>query len=123
MANAASSANTCNASAGASATAEIQRIGPEVVAEKDDAKAQSFDYSAAAELFSVGGRKAGRREVGYRRFTRAAEAIRFAVEQMPPAQLLGTYLEVDEKRFDSGAIRRLYARREYPLVRSAATVR
>jgi len=119
MANAASSANTCNASVGAAATAEIQRIGPDEVAEKEDAKAQLFDYRAAAELFSVGGRKAGRRAVGYRRFTRAAEAIRFAVEQMSPAQLLGTYLEVDEKRFDAGAIRRLYARKEYPLARSA----
>ena len=81
---------------------------------------KSFDYDTAAELFEVQGRISGRRSCGYRRFDRAADAIRFAVEDLPPKQLAGAYLEVDEARFDSNAIRRLYDSAEFPLARRAA---
>jgi hypothetical protein len=80
-----------------------------------------FDYSAGAELFAARGRKPGRQPMGYRRFVRAAEAIRFAIEELPPNLLVGAYLEVDEMRFDSGGIRRLYDSADYPFVRQAAT--
>ena len=86
----------------------------------DKAGADLFDYRAEAELFSAQSRKAGRRPMGYRRFTRAAEAIRFAIEDMPSDLLISTYLEVDEVRFDFGAIRRLYESVDYPLARRAA---
>ena len=43
--------------------------------------------------------------VTYRRFDTAAEALRFAVEEMPSAALLGAYLEVDEARFGVQEIR------------------
>ncbi len=86
-------------------------VGPDVV---------GFDYSAEAELFPSRNRKSRRQPTGYRRFTRAADAIRFAIEELPPEFLPGAYLEVDEERYDNGGIRRLYESMEYPLIRSAA---
>jgi hypothetical protein len=82
--------------------------------------AELFDYSTAAELYSNKGRKFRRQPLGYRRFARAADAIRFAIEEMPADLLHSACLEVDEVRFDSRAIRRLYDSTEYPLARAAA---
>jgi len=79
-----------------------------------------FDYAAAAELFPARGRAFSRQSSGYRRFERAAEAIRFAIEELPAKRLLGAFLQVDEARFDSHGIRRLYDSADYPLARRAA---
>ena len=65
-------------------------------------------------------KRSGRRPIGYRRFGHAADAIRFAIEELAPEFLLGAYLEVDEERYDSEGIRRLYESVNYPLVRDAA---
>jgi hypothetical protein len=76
----------------------------------------TFDYKLPAELFPSRSKK-GNRPSGYRRFATAAEALRFAIEEMPQDFLLGAIMEVDEERFDSEAIRRLYESDDYPLVR------
>jgi hypothetical protein len=79
--------------------------------------AESFNYQAPAELFSSKNIRVKSRVVKYIRFQHAAEAIRFAIERLPADILLGTYLEVDEKRYDSRGIRSLYGRPGYPLRR------
>jgi hypothetical protein len=91
---------------------------------RDQAREQNqnltgFDYGAPAELFPSRGNK-GRGRVVYKRFDTAAEAIRFAVEDVPPAALLGAYLEVDEARFGLQEIHSLYENAAYPLKRREA---
>ena len=51
----------------------------------------SFDYTAPAELFPTRSRK-GNRPIGYRR-SKAADAIRFAIEELSPDLLIGAHLD------------------------------
>jgi hypothetical protein len=60
-----------------------------------------------------------RNAMTYRRFATGAEAIRFAVEELPPAGLAASVLEIDATRFEAGAIRDLYESVAYPLARRA----
>ena len=81
------------------------------------ADAELFDYSMEAELFSAKGGNFRRQPLGYKRFARAADAICFAMEELPPHCLVGTYLQVNEERYQAKEIRRLYESGEYPLPR------
>lgn len=76
-----------------------------------------FNYSEPAELFGGTpwvGRRAG---IKYRRFETAAEAIRFAVEELSGPSGRSCVLEVNESRFNHEQIRRLYESRGYPFPR------
>jgi hypothetical protein len=75
-----------------------------------------FDYRAPAELFPSRGKK-GCGRITYKRFDTAAEAIRFSIEDVPPAALLGAYLELDEARFGVEEMRILYTDAAFPLKR------
>src|SRR5688572_25930801 len=80
----------------------------------------AFDYGCAAELFPTRSRKPRRNPFGYKRFDTAAAAIRFAIEELPSDLLAGAYLQVEEERFGSEGIRRLYDSAQYPLKRRTA---
>jgi hypothetical protein len=87
-----------------------------------------FDYSTEAELSPIAsemgllpaGRRRTRQPVGFGRFARAADAIRFAIEELPPELLLAAQLKVAEESFNGDGIRRLYESTEYPLSRRIA---
>ena len=76
----------------------------------------SFDYSAPAELFLAKSIKGSRTK--YRRFATAAEAIRYAVEDLRTPRAFGAWLEVGDERFNSVEIQRLYEDGRYPLRKS-----
>lgn len=78
-----------------------------------------FDYKAPAELFPSRNRKVASK-VKYRRFTSAADAIRYAIEELPASLLVGACIEIDERRLDHREIRALYDSDHYPLKRKAA---
>ena len=73
----------------------------------------SFDDSAPAELFPSKPAKGCRTK--YRRFATAAEALRFAVEDLRVPKAFGAWLEVGDERFSSNEIQRLYEAADYPL--------
>jgi hypothetical protein len=77
-----------------------------------------FDFSAPAELFPSRNRKIANK-VKYRRFDHAADAILFAVEELPEPLLLGAYIEIDEGRIGHKDIRALYDSESFPLKKAA----
>ncbi len=78
-----------------------------------------FDYDIPAELFMAKRKGGSRQPLGYRRFSTAAEAIRFAIEEFPAVRTLGAWMQVGDERFDSDDIQRLYDSEGYPLRRRA----
>jgi hypothetical protein len=72
-----------------------------------------FDLNAPAELFPSRNRKIANK-VKYRRFDRAADAIRFAIEELPEALLLGAYIEINEERLGHKDIRAMYDSANFP---------
>jgi hypothetical protein len=76
-----------------------------------------FDYAAPAEIYACRSRGSSPRPVTYRRFDSGAEAIRYAIEELPSEVLFGTVLEANDERFDAANIRKLYDSEAYPLQR------
>ena len=79
---------------------------------------KKFDFAAPAELFPSRNRKIASK-LRYRRFDTAADAIRFAVEELPEPLLLGAYIEINEARLGHKDIRALYESEAYPLKKAA----
>jgi hypothetical protein len=77
----------------------------------------AFDYSLEAALFFAKGSKFRDHALEYRLFVRAAEAIRFAIEDLPSNILRGCSLEVGEDRYVGDAILGLYESVDFPLPR------
>ena len=74
----------------------------------------TFNYDASAELFMPKRKRGVRQPLSYRRFATAAEAIRFAIEELPAVTTLGPWMQVGDDRFSSDEIRRLYDSSSYP---------
>jgi hypothetical protein len=78
----------------------------------------SFDYNVPGR--TVSGEPAKGSRTKYRRFATAAEALRYAVEDLRIPKAFGAWLEVGDERFDSSEIQRLYEADDYPLRKSTA---
>ena len=78
----------------------------------------TFNYEASAELFAARGRSG----IRYQRFDQAAEAIRYAIEKLPPKVLAGSSIEVKDQRYNAAQIRALYESEHYPLSRNKPSV-
>src|SRR5258708_24529031 len=76
-----------------------------------------FRLKTAPELVPGAIRKKKRAGFADRRFGTAAEAVRFAIEELPADSLNGAYLQVEEARFDQSGIRTLYESEAFPLTR------
>jgi hypothetical protein len=77
------------------------------------------DYCMEASLFYAKSANSKQKALVFRRFARAAEAIRFAVEDLAPKLLQGCSLEVDEAHYFGQEIRPLYDDSAFPLRRHA----
>lgn len=78
----------------------------------------AFKYTSPGELFYPRASNFHKRPgMSYRRFATAAEALRFAIEGMPPPILQGCYIEVEGERYHSGQMREFYDSTDYPLAR------
>jgi len=80
---------------------------------------EAFDgnFHAEAELFAVQ-RHGRKRSLFDQRFDSAAEAMRFAIEEMPEGAS-NIVLETSSARLDAGHIARIYGSDTFPLRRKA----
>ncbi len=79
-------------------------------------------YFVEASLYYGNSRNRGR-TLAFRRFSEAAEAIRFAVEELSPSILNGCTLEIGEDEYFGRAIRLLYDHSSFPLLRCKRATR
>ena len=73
-----------------------------------------FNYDIPGELYSRKDKGKGR-GIEFRRFPTVAEAIRFAVEELPPLALRDCKIEVAGERLGSNDVRKLYDSNLFPL--------
>ena len=59
----------------------------------------AFDYDVSVGLYSGVGTKFRQKTLKYRRFERAAEAIRYVMEDIPPSALLGCSIEIADETY------------------------
>lgn len=102
---------------GLTVTQKIQFARVRAKNDKRSSTMRPFNFNTAAELFPAAIRKKKRAGFAYRRFGTAAEAVRFAIEELPADSLNGAYLQVEEARFDQSGIRSLYESEAFPLPR------
>jgi hypothetical protein len=76
----------------------------------------AFDYSSPAELYLS---RRGRRHTDYRRFATAAEAIRYAVEELHARRSISAWMQVGDERFDNDEIHRLHKGDDTPVQKSS----
>jgi hypothetical protein len=78
---------------------------------------KAFAYDEPAEVYATDGKGPRKGPVSYRRFASSAEAIRFAIEELPQIMQRGTVMEVGQDRYEFADIRALYESDRYPLQR------
>ena len=78
-----------------------------------------FDFAAPCELFCARSVSL-RSRVTYKRFDSLAQAVRFAVEDLPADIRRSTTIEVSEVRLRGDEILQLYENDAYPLARKVA---
>jgi hypothetical protein len=78
---------------------------------------EAEQYKMEASLYYAKSVNSQRKALVLRRFAKASEAIRFAVEDLSPKLLQGCSLEVEESYYFGQEIRPLYDDRAFPLRR------
>lgn len=78
------------------------------------------DYRMEAALFFAKSAQTRNKSLSFRRFDQAAEAIRFAVEELSPKIFSSCSLEVNGEHYFGREIRPLYDSTDYPLRRRAS---
>lgn len=80
---------------------------------------EAGDYLAEASLYYAKSPNRRQKALVFRRFEQAAEAIRYAIEELSPEILKGSTLEIDDTLYMGQQIRPLYDDTAFPLRRRA----
>lgn len=99
--------------------ARSERVRIAAASNRGDGQMSAFDYGMEAGLFSYKGPKFRPNSLGYKKFARAADAIRFAMETVSSDGLRSCSLEVGDTVYVGAEIRDLYENADYPLLRRA----
>ncbi|WP_363348477.1 hypothetical protein [Methylocystis echinoides] len=78
---------------------------------------EASDYFEQASLYYAKSAHRKQKALVFRRFDQAAEAIRFAIEDLAPEILQGSTLEINDTHYFGKQIRPLYDDSAFPLRR------